>query len=97
MDKIELLVSEQLAACTFASVSLRVTARAAQTFASVAHDILMTGEEVFRAIDIEMRTRLIEMRTRVLPSIANYLICRNRWNTRPWSTALFGSSSNAPR
>ena len=30
-------------------------------------------------------------------SIANYLICRNRWNTRPWSTALFGSSSNAPR
>ena len=29
-------------------------------------------------------------------SIANYLICRNRWNTRPWSTALFGSSSNAP-
>ena len=58
MDQIELLVSEQLTACTFASVSLRVTARAAQTFASVAHDILMMGEEVFRAIDIEMRTRL---------------------------------------
>ena len=58
MDQIELLVSEQLTACTFASVSLRVTARAAQTFASVAHDILMMEEEVIRAIDIEMRTRL---------------------------------------